>query len=292
VGHKLIPIPVGLIDSANLPTPTIDIFMWSFGDNYWPRDGGGASYSEEIVLNPTQTYQVVFTSPFITGYTKLKNQTTNTEIATTNGWATNTINGTIVSSNQDSPKIDFYNAGTLVGEDLDDPEYPGFILNSQLEVNSGGSGAGGSCFNGFASFGSYSNGIGMPPGFFYAGEGGGGVQNPYHSIFGPEYVCAGGVGSFYGSDYASGNVAAFGNFPGPVFAICDRIVSSTNLTSTENYTGSGATALDNAQVGTNAGAGAAIIKSNVPLQVVNAQAATSAGYYYYFFTQSEQFQVA
>jgi hypothetical protein len=290
----MIPIPIGLIDSSNSPTPVIDIFMWSSGDNYWPRDGGGASYSEEIVLNPNQTYQVVFTSPLITGYTRLKNQTTNTEIATTNGWATNTINGTIVSSNQDSPKIDFYNAGTLVGEDLDDPEYPGFVLNSQLEVNSGGSGAGGSCFNGFASTGSYSNGIGMPPGFFYAGEGGSGVQNPYHSIFGPEYVCAGGVGSFYGSDYASGNVAAGGNFPGPVFAICDRLVSPMNTTSTENFTGSGATSLDNAQVGLNAGAGGAIIKSNVPLAVYNnsAQEATSGGIYYYFFTQGDLFEVA
>lgn len=288
----MIPIPVGLIDSANSPTPVIDIFMWSAGDNNWPRDGGGVSQSDSLTLNSSQIYEISLTSG-ISGYTKLKNQTTNTEIATTNGWATHTINGTIVSNNQDSPKIEFYPSATIVGS-ISGSATEKVRLTNDFEVNSGGSGAGSSCYEGSLSLGVYSGTTGSPRGSFVSGLGGDGVDNPYASIFGPTSVCAGGVGSFYGSGFnnTTRRVAAITDLGGATDASCFRAISGYNFTSTQSYTGSGATVVDNAQVGTNAGAGGAIIKSNVPLQVVNAQAATSAGYYYYFFTQSEQFQVA
>lgn len=292
-------IPLGVVASSRVIIPSVDVFMWTAGNNYWPRNSGSVDYSTNILVQSGNTYSInlsVTGSPGIKR-ARLKNDTTSTTLAiTVDNESVYSENSTAISGGAgQSPIIETITAGTVVGQIMGNPSET-VTLNSDLEIDSGGWGAG---YTGPSSytqtFGFYdSNGNGFPPATFFAGSGGEGVQNPYSSVFGPAYVCAGGVGAFYSNDLygdgTSGTVLVTSNsISGPAFANCYYSTNGTNVVNT--YSGSGATTMNGAQVGTNAGLGAAIIKSNVPLTVSSASNIIDNGYYYYYCTSNVTFQM-
>lgn len=293
-------IPLGVVASSKVVIPAIDVFMWTAGMNLWPRNGGSVDYSTNILVESGNTYSInlsVDGSPGIKR-ARLKNDTTSTTLAiTADNETTYSENGTAISGGQgQSPIIETIFAGTVVGFMAENPSEM-VTLAADLEVDSGGWGAGWSGPISYQQSPGFYNPDGTAAPFWatiIAGWGGDGVENPYSAIFGPTYVCAGGVGAFYGSDFTgngtSGTVfVSSSSFTDIAFANCFYSTTGANVPNT--YSGSGATTMNSAQVGTNAGLGAAIIKSNVPLTVSSASNIVDNGHYYYYCTSNVTFQI-
>lgn len=296
-------IPLGVVASSKKTIPLIDTFIWTAGNNYSPRNGGSVDYSQEILIDDISTYSVNLAESF-GGYAFacVKNNTTAETVASTvYDEATYSENGTPIGGGQgQSPIIETIYSGTLVGMIDDAPgEFVGLI--SDLNVDSGGWGAGLSGpMPGYVSPGSYmsNGGPGMPSGIIFAGMGGDGISNPFYSTvqIGPQYVCAGGIGNFQGSYFFSfgnsGSTAGVSpNFPNGFLVDCLYLESGTNTSNPND--GSGATELNTAQIGTNAGTGGAVIRSTVELQFSGSvSTATYDGYYYYYCIANRTFQIA